>query len=117
MPNIIAFENLDTLEPFKFLSLKLKTDIYSPFPHVALVTWKHDMFYIKHFYYDEYQDSDEILVSSEYVAKPGDITEKQTKKNATGISSQRKAMRYWLQTQIMTTIERRLQDTSKVRYL
>ena len=59
------------------------SDELSPFPHVALVTWKWDwgIIYKKIFPYCEYSDGYNILVVSEYTAQPGDIIEKQTKEN------------------------------------
>ena len=59
------------------------TDELSPFPHVALVTWKWDwgMVYKKIFPFVEYTNGNNILVVSEYTAQPGDVIEKQTKEN------------------------------------
>ena len=60
------------------------TDELSPFPHVALVTWKWDwhMVYKKIFPYITYtQNDNNVLVVSEYTAQPGDIIEKQTRES------------------------------------
>ena len=67
---------------FKF-TFEASTDDLSPFPHVALVTWKREwnMLYKKTFPFQEYPSDNEVLVVAEYTARPGNIIEKQTRKH------------------------------------
>ena len=66
-------------------TFEASTDDLSPFPHVALVTWKREwnMLYKKTFPFQEFTNKNKVLVVAEYTARPGDIIEKQTKNERT----------------------------------